>query len=373
MSRDDASPNRAKRFLGASWPFVRTFGTEVRASWTSVAAALCLFWLFVTDFSQLPEQGGKWTWSLVGLHWQEAAAWALAWTAALLFAAWLHEMAHVAAARVFGVHARRVLVSPFGGVAHAATPGPSPLADFWTALAGPAAQIALTALLAAPWFIFDMAAYGHAAVNASGFGRWPAMYEAFTWVQLAVAAFGLLPVFPLDGGRCLYAAFAARLTPVEAARWTTYVGYPGAMMLSIGGAWMLFNPEHAPTNRYVALAMIAVGLTSFLHCRRLQVEANAAVAAFEPPPAWKNERPSAEPWKDGVAESERLSRAEERRERLAAQARHQEELEHRRIQERIDELLDRINEVGGVENLTPAERRELAEASESLRRETAGR
>ena len=44
----------------------------------------------------------------------------------------------------------------------------------------------------------------------------------------------------------------------------------------------------------------------------------------------------------------------------------------RRLQERIDALLDRINEVGGLDGLTPDERRELADASAMLRRETAG-
>ena len=43
-----------------------------------------------------------------------------------------------------------------------------------------------------------------------------------------------------------------------------------------------------------------------------------------------------------------------------------------RLQDRIDALLDRINEVGGMAGLTDDERSELAATSESLRRETAG-
>jgi len=42
-----------------------------------------------------------------------------------------------------------------------------------------------------------------------------------------------------------------------------------------------------------------------------------------------------------------------------------------RLQDRIDALLDRINEVGGMAGLAPEERRELAETSDLLRRETA--
>jgi len=377
VTRDDAAPSFWQRALHASWPLPRVFGVELRVHWTVVLVPVALFGHFATSFAVIRRIGDvpvDW-WSDVLRPWREAATWALAWTVAFYFTVWLHEMAHAKTAARFGVAVRRVALSPFGGLVHSAPALPDARAEFWTAFAGPAVHVAAAALLAAPWRLFDIDELANAASRAGavGFDRWPQMYGPFVVLQLAFAAVNLLPVYPLDGGRCLRGALATRLVPAEAARWTTYVGYPGAIMLSILGMWMLVNVKNATTTtELVAVALIAVGLTGFMHCRSLQIEAqdeqsvslpaNAARAAGE-----------TEPWTETIAESERLARAEDRRERRAAEARRQEELQRGRIQERIDQLLDRINEVGGVENLTPAERRELAEASESLRRETAGR
>lgn len=372
MFRDDAAANRYQRLLNASWPLFRAFGVDVRVHWAIVLVPLVLFWLFVTAFTPDPPAIREW-YSQPGVHWQESAAWALVWTFALYLVDWTHEMAHAVVGRRFGVATRRVALRPFGVLVHRSAPMPDARADFWTAFAGPASQIAWAVLFVVPYLLLDVEGRAFDATNAVGVHRWPEMFRVFLYLQLAVGAFNLLPVFPLDGGRCVRAAFASRMTAPSAMRWTTYVGYPGAIMLSIAGAWMLVYRDAfalPPWSRFVAFTLIGVGLTSFMHCRSLQIEANEMESAELAAPAWKHSR-APEPWKDTIAESERLARAEERRERRAAEARRQEELQRHKIQERIDELLDRINEVGGVENLTSAERRELAEASEMLRRETA--
>jgi len=370
--RDDAAPSRYQRLLNASWPLFRAFGVETRVHWAVVLVPVVLFAAFVTAFSpELIE--GRPVWPQLGPYWHDAAAWALIWTFALYLTVWVHEMSHAGAARRFGVATRRISLSPFGGLTHPAAAMPSARADFWTAFAGPATQFAWAAVLCVPWLLFDVdeLAFDASRSGAVGIHRWPQMFGPFLALQLAIGALNLLPVFPLDGGRCLRAVFASRMTAPAALRWTTYVGYPGAIMLSITGVWMivLLRPT-STTSSLVAFTLIGVGLTSFMHCRSLQLEAAEIESARGPAESWKSSR-AAEPWKDTIAESERLARAEERRERRAAEARRQEELQRHKIQERIDQLLDRINEVGGVENLTPAERRELAEASELLRRETA--
>jgi Zn-dependent protease len=371
--RDDAAPSRSQRLLNASWPLFRAFGVDVRAHWVIVLVPVVLFWQFVKAFSEIQTLKGVPTEAQPNLHWQEAAAWALVWTLALYLTVWLHELAHALVARRFGVGTRLISLSPFGGLAHPSAPTSDPRAEFWTAFAGPATQFALAALLCAPWFAFDVDALAAEATKAgaTGFDRWPQMFGPLILLQLVIGAFNLLPIHPLDGGRCLRAAFLFRMAPPAAARWTTYVGYPGAIMLSVGGAWtlILHRPVEAHTT-LLGIMLVAVGMTCFLHCRGLQLEAQETESVRAPAEAWTSGR-APEPWKGTIAESERLSRAEERRERRAAEARRQEELERRKVQERIDQLLDRINEVGGVENLTPSERRELAEASELLRRETA--
>jgi Zn-dependent protease len=351
LYRDDAPTSRLQRWLDASWPLFRAFGVEVRAHWITVLVPGVFYWAFL-----------QW-----GLGGTEAALWALAWTVGLYATVWAHEMGHIAMGRRFGVPTRLITLSPLGGLAHLDSKMPSPRAEILVSLAGPATHLVWIAAFGIPYVLFDV----HSRL---GIDRWAEMHRGFLGLQVGLAGFNLLPSYPLDGGRVLRGLLARRMHANRASLYAAYTGYAGALVLFMCGTGLLVllgpSGELAP---YVGLTMMWIGVVNFLACRRLQTEIQhvASPYAHEPAEAWKQGRDSGDAWKDSIAESERLSRAEERRERRAAEARRQEEEQRRRIQERIDQLLDRINEVGGMEHLSAAERRELAEASESLRRETA--
>jgi Zn-dependent protease len=372
VARDDAAPSGFQRLMNASWPLCRAFGVDVRVHWSVALVPVALFGMFVRDFAPA---AATWSEAVFGSanvdpQWASATRWAMAWTFALYLTVWTHEMAHVLVGRRFGVSMPTVSLSPFGGLAHPTAPMPDARAERWTALAGPATQFVWAALLAVPYFAFGTGDPLHIDPSHDA-PRWPEMLRAFFLLQVAIGAFNLVPAFPLDGGRWLHGLLAERGTPARAATTTAYCGYGFSLAMGLAGLGVVFTFGGGRSAlEWLGFVMMAVGVTCFLACRALQREARFVESPYEPAPAWKTGG-SEEPWKESLAESERLSRAEERRERRAAEARRHEDAQRRRLQERIDHLLDRINEVGGVENLTPTERRELAEASDLLRRETA--
>jgi Zn-dependent protease len=351
--RDDVSASRFARWLNASWPLFRAFGVDVRVHWTIVLVPLALFAMFA-----------RWNPLLLAL---ELAG---AWTGGLYLTVWIHEMGHIVTGRRLGAPSRTITLSPLGGLAHFESPMPSPRAEILTALAGPLTQAAFALLLAVPFLLLDLAAL-------SGVNIWAGTYQRFIVFQLVMVGFNLLPSYPLDGGRALKGALSQRMHANKASLVASQVGFGGALFLLLAGLAVLVNWHQDETLWLVGgttggLILIGIAVSCFLACRHLQREARHVESPYEPAEAWKSGR-GEEAWKDSIVESERISRAEERRERRAAEARRQEEAHRRKVKERVDQLLDRINELGGVDRLSPAERRELAEASELLRRETVER
>src|SRR5579875_2486397 len=117
-----------------------------------------------------------------------------------LFASVLaHELAHALVARRFGVRTEGITLFLLGGVATLAEEPRTPRADAAIALAGPAMSATLAVLAFALQLALDR-------FLAGGLGS--ALAVAATYVFLAnavLAAFNLLPAYPMDGGRVLRA------------------------------------------------------------------------------------------------------------------------------------------------------------------------
>lgn len=349
MHRENVPPTRFQRLMNASWPVFRAFGVEVRVHWLGALVPFAFLFVFTAG----------------GWDAREAALWALIVTVGLYVSVWAHEMGHVLTSRKFGVASRVITLSPLGGLTHFESPMPDPRAEIWTALAGPATQAVIALALGVPFFLLDIGA------KPTGIGdEWKLVYAGFFAYQVALVALNLLPSYPMDGGRVLRGFLARRMHPAKASLFTAQIGYAGGITLTLLGLGAVFGwgAEHAVA-KYGGSLAAWIGVANFFACRRLQSESQHAEISNDLPETKRGH--SSEPWRDSLAESERLSRDEERRERREAETRRREDEVRRKLQERIDQLLDRINELGGVEKLPASERRELAEASELLRRETA--
>lgn len=105
----------------------------------------------------------------------------------------LHELGHSVVALRNGIAVRGITLFIFGGVAQIDREPDTAGAEFRIAVAGPATSLALAALFGALWLLDRP--IPHLAA--------PTMWLAR--INLMLAAFNLIPGFPLDGGRVLRA------------------------------------------------------------------------------------------------------------------------------------------------------------------------
>ena len=120
--------------------------------------------------------------------------WTMGFAGALLLfgSVLVHELGHALAARRFRIPTRSITLFLFGGVAQIAREPERPSHELWVALAGPATSLLLAG-------IFRLLTPGGEVVPAT------ALMGYLSSVNLLLAAFNLLPAFPLDGGRALRA------------------------------------------------------------------------------------------------------------------------------------------------------------------------
>ena len=122
-------------------------------------------------------------------------AMALALTLAFFGGLVLHELAHALMARRFGLKVGAITLFVFGGIAELTEDPHDPKSEFWIALAGPLATLAIA---------------GACALSASLLtgGALPVrmVLEQLAQLNITMLLFNLVPAYPLDGGRVLRAA-----------------------------------------------------------------------------------------------------------------------------------------------------------------------
>ncbi len=107
-----------------------------------------------------------------------------------------HELAHAYVARARGIEVEGITRFIFGGMARTRTEAARPFDEFVIAVVGPLASLALGA------------GFYALAVTMEERGLAPAVFTVaghLSFLNLALAAFNVLPGFPLDGGRMLRA------------------------------------------------------------------------------------------------------------------------------------------------------------------------
>ena len=204
----------------AGFPLGRVAGIVLRAhaSWLVIAALVVM--------SLEAEFGIRHSNSLLSHRWMAAALAAAAFFASVL----VHELSHSLVARAKGIGVRSITLFVFGGVSRLKGEAKRPSDEFLIAFVGPLTS----AVLGAAFLAFEQ-------LFASG--ALPA--DVFHWLgrmNLALAAFNLLPGLPLDGGR-VFRALAWRWTGDlrKATAWAALAGVAVANLLIVAGIFLAFR------------------------------------------------------------------------------------------------------------------------------------
>ena len=141
----------------------------------------------------------------------------------------LHELGHALMAREYGIGTADITLYPIGGVARLERMPKGGGPELLIALAGPAVNLGIAAVLWAGLEVFEPWLY-HSLLGA--------VMAEMLWINLGLLAFNMLPVFPMDGGRVLRALLSGWLGRVRATEVAATVGRAIAIA---AGLWFLLN------------------------------------------------------------------------------------------------------------------------------------
>lgn len=153
------------------------------------------------------------------------------WTVLVLVFACIvaHELGHALAARRFGFQTREILLLPIGGIAQMQRMPERPAQELLVALAGPAINVAIAGLLGA---VIGAAGWRFGIPQPTPVGTF---VVSLFWSNVALAAFNLLPAFPMDGGRVLRALLVTRFGREHATKLAGRIGKVLAILFVIAG------------------------------------------------------------------------------------------------------------------------------------------
>ncbi|MHB8511542.1 MAG: site-2 protease family protein [Actinomycetota bacterium] len=208
-------------------------------SWLVMLTFLAILFEF---FGVIPESAGK-----VG-----GSALAVGLALAFYVSVLLHEGAHTVVAHVFDLEPRRIVFFLLGGVSQISRDAEEPRQEYIVALAGPAVSLLLGGIFAA------LARLTGPNTNS--------ILSALSTLNIALAAFNMLPGFPLDGGRVLRSVlWAMRGDRIQATRIAAGAGRIVAVGLAVGGVAYVSIVQHDWTSVAFGTWYLVLGYFLFSH------------------------------------------------------------------------------------------------------------
>lgn len=204
----------------------RVWGIELGLHFSWILIALLITFSLAAQFEHTnPEWGGL-------------TIWIAAIVTGLLFFAGLfaHELSHAFVARLRGLPIHRITLFFLGGVAQIEKEATDAKTEFWMGIAGPIMSVivglvCLAIALAAGWVPRT-----EPATPVAGVLVW------LGYINLLLAAFNMIPGFPLDGGRVLRAIiWWINKNEVRATQIAARVGQIIAVLFIVWGIWRFFT------------------------------------------------------------------------------------------------------------------------------------
>ena len=205
--------------LGRSFRIMNFLGVPIALHITWFPIFALLVWLFSDSYfgGMLPHLS---SWECMGFGVLAALS--------LYLSLLVHESGHCLVARWYGMHITQITLFLFGCAAQIHREPPTPKSEFLITIAGPivSAVIAFSFLTIAVFF--------------STSPSWGVFSLLLALLNLNVALFNLLPIFPLDGGRVLRAGLWAWSKNLhQATRFAVRAGQGITVLLVSAVFWMV--------------------------------------------------------------------------------------------------------------------------------------
>lgn len=210
--------------FGKARRFGRLWGIELRLDASWVIIFVLVTWFLAGHYFPMIHSG-----------WLTSVYWGLALVTSLLFFASIlaHELAHGVVAKAQGVPVRDITLLIFGGVTRITQDPRRARDDALVALAGPAASFALGIGFGVLWWL-----------SRASSGPFHAPTGWLGAINIALAAFNLIPGFPLDGGRVFRAVvWGITGNRQRATRIAARLGQLVAFGFIVWGIWLVFSGD----------------------------------------------------------------------------------------------------------------------------------
>jgi Zn-dependent protease/predicted transcriptional regulator len=171
--------------FGKQLNLFKLFGFQVKIDFSWVFIAVLIAWSLSTGLFPFQYKGFStrtyWIMGIIG-------------SLGLFLSIIIHEFSHSLAARRYGMHMKGITLFIFGGMAEMSDEPPSPRAEFMMAVVGPVTSI----LLAGVFYVIYIASATQGQPNPVN-----GVVQYLAFINALLAAFNVVPAFPLDGGRML--------------------------------------------------------------------------------------------------------------------------------------------------------------------------
>ncbi len=165
----------------------RLLGFEIKVDFTWIIIAVLITWQLATSYFPMHEPGLR-----------PYVYWALGIEGALgiFLSIIVHELGHAVVARRYGIRIKDITLFIFGGVASMEDEPKRPRDEFYMAIAGPVTSGVIAVAMLGLEAIVGAIAPAAPMLTVLAY---------LAWMNAMLAAFNMIPAFPLDGGRVLRA------------------------------------------------------------------------------------------------------------------------------------------------------------------------
>ncbi len=223
---------KRKKMKSWSLPVGKFFGIQVYIHWTFWILLVWIFLMHVRADDGLSE-----------------AIRGVLFILALFGCVVLHEFGHALTAKRFGVVTRDITLYPIGGVSSFESMPEKPAHEFLISLAGPLVNVFIAGIL---WVYLSSSGQmpDLSLLTAEDTSKLPFLFTLFV-ANAVLAAFNLIPAFPMDGGRVFRALLCFTFDKATATRIAATLG----QLLAIGFVFLGF---------YSNFWLVFIGLFIFL-------------------------------------------------------------------------------------------------------------